>query len=59
MCVIIQLSSVKLRGKRVFKYTPIHYSYTLSGWKETNVVYFFWFLGLVSMIIGLWIGVNR
>ncbi len=59
LCVMIQIGSVKLFKKRVFKYTPIHYSYTLSGWKETNVVYFFWFLGLVSMIIGLWIGVNR
>ena len=58
LCVMIQIGSVKLFKKRVFKYTPIHYSYTLSGWKETNVVYFFWFLGLVSMIIGLWLGVN-
>jgi len=58
LCVMIQIGSVKLFKKRVFKYTPIHYSYTLSGWKETNVVYFFWFLGFVSMIIGLWLGVN-
>lgn len=58
LCVMIQIGSVKLFKKRIFKYTPIHYSYTLSGWKETNVVYFFWFLGFVSMIIGLWLGVN-
>ncbi len=58
LCVIIQIGSVKLFKRRVFKYTPIHYSYTLSGWKETNVVYFFWFLGFVSMLIGLWLGVN-
>jgi phospho-N-acetylmuramoyl-pentapeptide-transferase len=58
LCVIIQIGSVKLFKRRVFKYTPIHYSYTLSGWKETNVVYFFWGLGFISMIIGLWLGVN-
>jgi len=58
LCVIIQIGSVKLFRRRVFKYTPIHYSYTLSGWKETNVVYFFWGLGFVSMLIGLWLGVN-
>lgn len=58
LCVMIQIGSVKLFKKRVFKYTPIHYSYTLSGWKETNVVYFFWFLGFVAMLIGLWLGVN-
>lgn len=58
LCVMIQIGSVKLFKKRVFKYTPIHYSYTLSGWKETNVVYFFWLLGFVAMLIGLWLGVN-
>jgi len=58
LCVIIQIGSVKLFKRRVFKYTPIHYSYTLSGWKETHVVYFFWGLGLIAMIIGLWLGVN-
>jgi len=58
LCVMIQIGSVKLFKKRVFKYTPIHYSFTLSGWKETNVVYFFWFLGFVAMLIGLWLGVN-
>lgn len=58
LCVMIQIGSVKLFKKRVFKYTPIHYSYTLTGWKETNVVYFFWFLGFVAMLIGLWLGVN-
>lgn len=58
LCVMIQIGSVKLFKKRVFKYTPIHYSYTLSGWKETNVVYFFWFLGFVAMVVGLWLGVS-
>lgn len=58
LCVIIQIGSVKLFKRRVFKYTPIHYSYTLSGWKETNVVYFFWGLGIIAMLIGLWLGVN-
>jgi phospho-N-acetylmuramoyl-pentapeptide-transferase len=40
LCVIIQIGSVKLRKKRVFKYTPIHYSFVLSGWKEVRVVHF-------------------
>jgi phospho-N-acetylmuramoyl-pentapeptide-transferase len=58
LCVIIQIGSVKLFKRRVFKYTPIHYSYTLSGWKETHVVYFFWGLGFIAMLVGLWLGVN-
>lgn len=53
LTVIIQKISWKTRGKRVFKYTPIHYSFTLSGWKEKDVVLFFYALGLTFMIIGL------
>lgn len=59
LCVIIQIGSVKLFKRRVFKYTPIHYSFTLSGWKEQNVVRFFWGLGLVFMLVGLLLGVLK
>lgn len=54
--VVIQQIVFRLTRKRVFKYTPIHYSFTLSGWKETSVVHFFWFLGLVCALLGYWIG---
>ena len=47
LCVIIQISSVKLRGKRVFRYTPIHYSFVIGGMRETQVVLMFWILGLI------------
>ncbi|CAM3662415.1 phospho-N-acetylmuramoyl-pentapeptide-transferase [Erysipelothrix urinaevulpis] len=50
--VIMQKISWKTRGKRIFKYTPIHYSFTLSGWKEKDVVLFFYALGLTFMLIG-------
>lgn len=56
LCVMIQIGSVKLFKRRVFKYTPIHYSFTLNGWKETRVVAFFWLLGLFCMMIGLILG---
>lgn len=56
MCVIIQLSSVKLRGKRVFKYTPIHYSFVLDGISEKTVVKSFWLLSAIFAFIGLIIG---
>ena len=55
MCVIIQISSVKLRGKRVFKYTPIHYSFVISGYKEKVVVYGFWLLSTVLALVGIFI----
>ena len=58
LCVILQIGSVKLRGKRIFRYTPIHYSFTLAGWKETRVVAFFWGLGFICMLLGLWAGLS-
>ena len=59
LCVMIQIGSVKLFKRRVFRYTPIHYSFTLSGWKERNVVRFFWAMGVVFMLIGLFLGVLK
>lgn len=56
LCVIIQIGSVKLRKKRVFKYTPIHYSFVLSGWKEVRVVHFFWMLGFIFALLGVFFG---
>jgi phospho-N-acetylmuramoyl-pentapeptide-transferase len=56
LCVIIQIGSVKLFKRRVFKYTPIHYAFTLSGWKETRVVTMFWIVGLCFAILGLILG---
>lgn len=56
LCVMIQIGSVKLFKRRVFRYTPIHYSFTLSGWKETRVVAFFWILGIIFAVIGLVLG---
>ncbi|MFI3284538.1 MAG: phospho-N-acetylmuramoyl-pentapeptide-transferase [Erysipelotrichaceae bacterium] len=56
-CVVIQLTSVKLRKKRVFRYTPIHYSFVLAGLKEKTVVKNFWILGVGCAIIGLIMGV--
>lgn len=53
LCVIIQKISWKTRKKRIFKYTPIHYSFTLSGWNEEDVVKFFYAIGLVFMVMGL------
>lgn len=53
-CVVIQQISVRVFKKRVFAYTPIHYSFTLAGWKEKSIVQFIWLLGLIFLILGLW-----
>lgn len=51
--VIMQRISWKVRKKRIFRYTPIHYSFTLAGWKEQDVVNFFYIMGVIVMVIGL------
>jgi len=51
--VIIQVTSYKLRKKRVFKMAPIHHHFELAGWPETKVVIRFWILGGLFAIIAL------
>ncbi|ALV20788.1 MULTISPECIES: phospho-N-acetylmuramoyl-pentapeptide-transferase [Carnobacterium] len=51
--VMIQVTSFKLTGKRVFKMSPIHHHFEMSGWSEWRVVLTFWFIGLVSAALCL------
>lgn len=53
LSVIIQVGSFKTRGKRVFKMSPIHHHFELTGWSEWRVVTTFWLAGLVFAAIGL------
>lgn len=39
-------------GRRVFKKSPIHHHFELSGWPEQTVVVRFWILGAVAAAIG-------
>lgn len=55
--VIIQRVSWKLRKKRVFKYTPIHYSFSISGWQEQAIVSLFYVIGFIGMLLSLLIGI--
>ena len=51
LSVIIQVASFKLTGKRVFKMSPIHHHFELSGWSEVKVVWVFWiFEGLAACL---------
>lgn len=57
LSVIIQVISFKTRGKRVFKMSPLHHHYELSGWSEWRVVVTFWLVGMVFAIAAIYIGV--
>ena len=57
LSVILQVGSFKLRGKRIFKMSPIHHHFELSGWSEWKVVIVFWATGTLAAIIGVMMGV--
>ena len=57
LSVMIQVASFKTTGKRVFKMSPLHHHYELSGWSEWRVVVTFWFVGLLFALLGIYIEV--
>lgn len=55
LSVMIQVAYFKKTGNRVFKMTPIHHHFELSGWKENKIVSVFSLITLVFCIIGLFV----
>jgi len=53
LSVIIQLSSIKLRGTRVFRMAPIHHHYELKGWPEPLIIVRFWIISVLCALITL------
>ena len=53
LSVIIQVGSVKIRKKPVFKMSPIHHHFEMSGWIEPRIVAIFWVTGIILSILGI------
>jgi phospho-N-acetylmuramoyl-pentapeptide-transferase len=53
LSVILQVSSFKLRGKRIFRMAPIHHHFELLGWGESKVIVRFWIVALVFALFAL------
>ena len=53
LSVIIQVVSFKTRGVRVFKMSPIHPHFELSGWSEVKVVTVFWSFSALMAILAI------
>lgn len=52
--VILQVAYFQLtRGRRLFKMSPLHNHFELSGWSETQIVQRFWLVGLLAAMIGV------
>lgn len=57
LSVIIQVTSFKLTGKRVFKMAPIHHHFELLGWGETKIVKVFAIISLlfsITAVVAFW-----
>jgi phospho-N-acetylmuramoyl-pentapeptide-transferase len=53
LSVILQVGSFKLRGQRIFRMSPLHHHFELSGWSETKVVIRFWILAIIFALFSL------
>ncbi len=53
LSVILQVASFKTRGKRIFRMSPLHHHFELSGWAESQVVVRFWIVSIVFALMGL------
>ena len=50
---VIQIGSIKLRHKKVFKMAPIHHHFEMCGWNEKKIVRVFTFVSTIGCIIGV------
>ncbi|HIE56782.1 MAG TPA: phospho-N-acetylmuramoyl-pentapeptide-transferase [Anaerolineales bacterium] len=59
LSVMIQVGYFKMtkrrfgQGRRLFKMSPLHHHFELSGWSETQVVQRFWLVSLLAAMIGV------
>ena len=53
LSVILQVSSFKIRGKRIFKVSPLHHHLQLSGWDESKIIIRFWIIAIILALITL------
>ena len=52
---MIQILSIKFRGKKVFLIAPLHHHFEAVGWTETKVTMRFWLFGVLFAFLGLWV----
>lgn len=53
MSVILQVISFKTTGKRIFKMSPIHHHYEMSGWSEEKIVAVFSAVTAVGCVLAV------
>lgn len=51
--VILQVVSVKLRGRRLFLMSPLHHHFELRGWDEEKITLRFWIIAALAALVGV------
>lgn len=54
LSVMLQVTSFKLTGKRIFKMSPIHHHFEMSGWGEVKIVSVFSLITAVGCALAVW-----
>ncbi|RQD66910.1 MAG: phospho-N-acetylmuramoyl-pentapeptide-transferase [Tindallia sp. MSAO_Bac2] len=53
LSVMIQVAGYKMTKKRIFRMSPLHHHFELSGWSETRVVTVFWGITVILCLAGI------
>ncbi len=51
--VILQVYSVRYRGKKLFKIAPIHHHFQMCGWHESKIIIRFWIIAIIFALLTL------
>ena len=51
--VVMQVTSFKLTGKRIFRMAPLHHHFELKGWPEPRVIVRFWIITFILVLVGM------
>lgn len=54
LSVMLQVGYFKLtNGRRIFRMTPLHHHFELSGWSEPQITIRFWLVGMTAAMVGI------
>ncbi len=56
---IIQVTSKKVRGKKVFRIAPLHHHFEAIGWPSYKVTMRYWIIGIICAILGMTIALLK
>jgi phospho-N-acetylmuramoyl-pentapeptide-transferase len=51
--VVVQVTSFKLTGRRIFLMAPIHHHYEKKGWAEPKIIVRFWIISILLALFSL------